>query len=203
MEVAGPIALFARPDTGGAPTSYPVPTKSAAKGIFEAIVSYNRAGAWIEPTRVEVCRRAGAAGGAIRFETYVSNYGGPLRKSDQLTRDNNLQLHASVVVDVCYRLHGQVRGELRRGVNPRHQLHEMFTRRLAKGQCLRAPSLGWKEFTCTYWGPLREGWVVDEEVSLEIPSMLDGMWDAQTDGRLRSRFSQELNLDKGVLEYGA
>jgi CRISPR-associated protein Cas5d len=37
IEVAGPLAMFTRPDTGGTPTSYPVPTLSACKGIFEAI----------------------------------------------------------------------------------------------------------------------------------------------------------------------
>lgn len=31
FEVAGPLAMFARPDTGGTPTSYPLPTWSAAK----------------------------------------------------------------------------------------------------------------------------------------------------------------------------
>ncbi|MGA7992375.1 MAG: CRISPR-associated protein Cas5 [Thermoanaerobaculia bacterium] len=35
MEVAGPLAMFTRPDTGGTPTSYPLPTWSAAKGILE------------------------------------------------------------------------------------------------------------------------------------------------------------------------
>ena len=201
LEVAGPIALFARPDTGGAPTSYPVPTNSAAKGLFEAIVSYHRAGAWIAPTYVELCRPAEAVGGAVRLETYVSNYGGPLRKSDQLTKDNNLQLHATVAVDVCYRLHGEVRGAAQRGTNPRHQLHEMFTRRLKKGQCRQTPALGWKEFTCSYWGPPREGWVVDDAANFEIPSMLEGMWDAPVEGQLQSRFQQVVKVEKGVLNY--
>ncbi len=30
MEIAGPAAMFTRPDTGGTPTSYPAPTWSAA-----------------------------------------------------------------------------------------------------------------------------------------------------------------------------
>ena len=202
LEVAGPIALFSRPDTGGAPVSYPVPTWSAAKGLFEAIVSYNQAGAWIAPTQVEICRPANAPGGTVRLETYVSNYGGPLRKSDQVIKDNNLQLHATVAVDVCYRLHGEVRGAARRGTNPRHQLHEMFRRRLEKGQCRQTPSLGWKEFTCSYWGPPREGWVVDDAVSFEIPSMLEGMWDAPIEGRLQSQFRQAVMVERGVFSYG-
>jgi CRISPR-associated Cas5-like protein len=35
FEIAGPAAMFARPDTGSTPTSYPVPTFSAAIGMFE------------------------------------------------------------------------------------------------------------------------------------------------------------------------
>ena len=31
LEVEGPLAMFARPDTGGTPTSYPVPTWSAPR----------------------------------------------------------------------------------------------------------------------------------------------------------------------------
>lgn len=44
MEVAGPAAMFARPDTGATPTSYPVPTWSAAKGMFEAVASFSDEG---------------------------------------------------------------------------------------------------------------------------------------------------------------
>ena len=202
MEVAGPLALFARPDTGGAPVSYPVPTRSAAKGLFDAIAFYADGAAWIAPTRVEVCRPRNGQGGAVRFESYVTNYGGPLRKSDQLGKDNNLQLFATALYDVCYRLHGEVRGEARRGCNPRHALRDMFIRRLEKGQCFRTPSLGWKEFTCAYWGPPREDcWEVDEALDIEIPSMLSGMWSAEVAGRYAPAFVQDAEVKRGVLEY--
>src|SRR5436190_988018 len=42
LEVAGPLAMFARPDTGGTPTSYPVPTWSAAKGLFDRRLKQGR-----------------------------------------------------------------------------------------------------------------------------------------------------------------
>ncbi len=48
LEVAGPAAMFARPDTGGTPTSYSAPTWSAVQ--LNLCVA-PRAGAWIE-TRV-------------------------------------------------------------------------------------------------------------------------------------------------------
>lgn len=37
LEIAGFAAMFTRPDSGAAQVSYPVPTFSAAKGMFEAI----------------------------------------------------------------------------------------------------------------------------------------------------------------------
>ena len=65
IEVAAPLAMFARPDTGGTPTSYPVPTWSAAKGIFEAVAFLANGEAWFHPTRVEVCRAKGAEASGI------------------------------------------------------------------------------------------------------------------------------------------
>jgi CRISPR-associated Cas5-like protein len=40
LEIAGPTALWTRPDTGSSPVSYVAPTFSAAKGIFEAILRW-------------------------------------------------------------------------------------------------------------------------------------------------------------------
>jgi CRISPR-associated protein Cas5d len=60
MEVEGPLAVFARPDTGGTPTSYPVPTWLAAKGMFESIAFFADGAAWICPTRGEAsCAKQG------------------------------------------------------------------------------------------------------------------------------------------------
>jgi CRISPR-associated Cas5-like protein len=67
LEVAGPLAMFARPDTGGTPTSYPVPTWSACKGVFESIAMLKSGDAWICPTMVEVCRPKGATGGTVQL----------------------------------------------------------------------------------------------------------------------------------------
>lgn len=94
MEIAGPTAIWTRPDTGDSPVSYPAPTYSAVKGIFEAIL-------WgpaveIVPTKVEICR-------PIQYHSYATNYGGPLRDPKNIKAGNNYQLFATVLVDVCYR----------------------------------------------------------------------------------------------------
>ena len=138
LEIEGPFAMFARPDTGSTPISYPVPTCSAAKGMFEAVV--RRAHLYIHPTRVEVCR-------PIRYERYVTNYGGPLRKSGQIRGGNNYQLVTTILVDVCYRLHGEIRAKTtstqgrgltkireRRGRDWRPAMTKLFEERLASGQ---------------------------------------------------------------------
>jgi CRISPR-associated protein Cas5d len=148
LEVAGPLAMFARPDTGGTPTSYPIPTWSAAKGLFESIAFFADGTAWICPVAIETCRRLGEPGGQTRLQRYTTNYGGPLRK-DKLFKTgtasggSSMQFFATVLSDVCFRLHGIVVGPASRGrVNARHYLKDLFERRLRQGRCFRTPCLG-------------------------------------------------------------
>ena len=199
MEVAGPLAMFTRVDTGATPTSYPAPTWSAVKGMFDAIAFFSDGAAWIAPTSVEVCR--GRGGGSVRYESYATNYGGPLRKRNLVGAGNNMQVFATVLVDVCYRFHAEVRGPIAVSRNARHHLQDLFTRRLQRGQCYSTPALGWREFTCSYWGPFRDGTEVDERLTLAIPSMLTGMWDEPVGGAYASQFAQDVRIVNGVLAY--
>ncbi len=211
LEVSGPLAMFARPDTGGTPTSYQLPTWSAAKGLFESIAFFVDGSAWICPTKVEVCRRIGEPGGQIRFQRYTTNYGGPLRKVDLFRKGtapggSSMQFFATVLSDVCYRLHGIVLAPARRsGSNARHHLQDLFNRRLRQGRCFRTPCLGWSEFTCSYWGPFREGLTeVDTNVSLTVPSMLRCVWDRPTGGQYSPQFDQDVavgGVSGGLMEY--
>ncbi|HVT58031.1 MAG TPA: CRISPR-associated protein Cas5 [Thermoanaerobaculia bacterium] len=208
FEVAGPLAMFARPDTGATPTSYPVPTWSAAKGLFESIAFFLDGSAWICPRRIEICRGVGEPGGRVRFQRYTTNYGGPLRKKDLLRKGtasggSSMQLFATVLSDVSYRLHADVIGPPSRGrVNARHYLKSLFDRRLKQGRCFRTPCLGWSEFSCSYWGPFREGVTeVDEALSLSVPSMLVGMWDRPITGRYAPEFRQDLKVVHGLLHF--
>lgn len=202
IEVAGPLAMFARPDTGGTPTSYPAPTWSAAKGILEAIAFLSSGEAWLHPTRVEVCRLKGASGGAVAFQRYTTNYGGPLRKDVNVKNGTGMQVFATVLADVCYRIHAEVRGTRGPGrLNPRHHLQDLFDRRLKQGRCHKTPALGWSEFTCDYWGAFRPDWEVDDALTIEIPSMLDSVWSAPHRGEYVSRFAQHVTIAGGVLTY--
>jgi CRISPR-associated protein Cas5d len=204
IEVAGPLAMFTRPDTGGTPTSYPVPTWSACKGIFEAIAFLSSGDAWSCPTKVEICKPRAVQGGSIRFQKYTTNYSGPLRKDQVIAKGVNMQLFATVLSDVCYRIYGEVRSgsNPKGGPNPQHHLQELFHRRLERGQCHHTPALGWREFTCSYWGPFREKYEVDADLDgLEISSMLVGLWTDASSGQYAPRFSQNVIVEKGVLTF--
>jgi len=208
FEVAGPVAMFTRPDTGGTPISYPAPTWSAAKGLFESIAFFADGAAWICPTKVEICRRIDETGGQVRFQRYSTNYGGPLRKKSSFKKGtvpggSSMQVFASILSDVCYRLHGViVSSRWKRQNDPRHHLMDLFERRLKRGQCFRTPCLGLSEFTCSYWGPFRYKLTeVDTSLLLKIPSMLLSMWDQPSGGRYEPVFHQELSIKAGVLRY--
>ena len=207
LEVEGPVAMFARPDTGSTPISYPVPTVSAAKGMFEAVL--RRPHVYVHPTLVEICK-------PIRFERYVTNYGGPLRKRKDIRERNSYQLMATILVDVCYRIHGEVRmkqtstrgkGEVqsrrRRGQDWCPRFKELFDERLERGQTFYTPCLGWKEFVPSYFGPFRErdehgrqiGPVTTGEI--HIPAMLIAMW---ANRQYKPSFRERWVVD-GVMSY--
>lgn len=195
LEIAGPTAMFTRPDTGAAPISYPVPTYSAAKGMFEAVARYKSA--YIRPTKVEICK-------PIRFEKYVTNYSGPLRKANQIAGKTSYQLPATILVDVCFRLHGVVEeiSSAPNGNNHLHALQEIFLRRLRKGQTYYTPVLGWKEFIPSYFGPVRESnTIVQKGINMSIPSLLHTVFDRQEDGIYKPVFQQDVKIHEGVLHY--
>ncbi len=194
LEIAGPAAMFTRPDTGGSFVSYPAPTCSAAKGIFESIARLKTA--YIRPTKAEICR-------PIQFHRYATNYGGPLRKGNQLSKGSSYQLFAVVLADVCYRLYGTVE-EASPAPGPTNHLHalqEMFDRRLKNGQCFHMPCLGLKEFTPSYVGPFRRSTQVEESITLQVPSMLHTVFDKPVGGKWQPRYVQNAVIEKGVLAY--
>jgi CRISPR-associated protein Cas5d len=194
MEVAAPSAMWTRPDAGSAIVSYPAPTYSAAKGMFESVARLKSA--FIRPTRVEICK-------PIQFHRYSTNYNGPLRKGAQIRGGDPFQLPAVVLADVCYRLYGVVEeASAAPGANNHlHALQEMFARRIEKGQCFRPVCLGWSEFVAQYAGPFRPETQVDKSINLTIPSMLHSVFDREVGGNVKPSFRQNVQIRSGVLEY--
>ena len=190
FEVQGYAAMFTRPDTGAAPVSYPAPTFSAVKGMFESVARIKSA--YIKPIRVEICK-------PIIYHRYFNNYRGPLRKPNT----PNFQLTATILSDVCYKIYGVVE-EIDKAPyanNHLHALQEMFIRRLKQGSFYYTPCLGWKEFVPSYFGPLRNSILVEKSINLQIPSMLYSMFDTPENGKVRPSFKQNVRIVEGVLNY--
>lgn len=212
FEIAGPAAMFTRPDTGAAPVSFPVPTWSACKAMFESVArgffdSNGKPQAFFCPTEVEIWR-------PIRFEKYVFNYRGPLRKPAEIDPDNgggsSYQLPATILADICYRIRGEcisIPTDNAKTVNTAHALQEMFLRRLKQGYSKYAPCLGWKEFLPTYFGEYRQALgnspdapVKQTDIDLLIPGLLHSIWDTPVSGAYKPVF-REVRIEKGVLKF--
>jgi CRISPR-associated protein Cas5d len=190
FEIAGPAAMFSRPDTGSVPISYPAPTKSALKSIFESIAYSEKA--YFVPQQVEICA-------PVVYHKYTTNYKGPLKKAGT----ENFQFFATVLENVCYKVYGIIEAYTppRTGDNPQHQLQAVFLRRLRSGLLHSTPFLGWKEFVPTYFGPLREETVPEKSINLVIPSLLDEMYDKPTRGKVDPSFKQDVQITEGILKY--
>ena len=208
MEVAGPLAMWARPDTGSSPTSYPIPTWSAAKGLFESVAFFSNSRAWINPTHVEICKPVNQdSNGEVRYQKYMTNYGGPLRDTTLIKKKANYQFSALAVAEVCYRVHAQIekgtKQPLSHGHDPCHALQAIFNRRLNFGQCYHTPCLGWSEFVPHYWGPFRDNTEIDSKVTLNLVSVLKSVFDSATHGQYDPHFQQDCDawVQEGVFRY--
>ncbi len=205
LEIAGPTAMWTRPDTGATPISYPVPPWSAAKGLFESISRLKNA--IIIPTTVEICA-------PIVFHDYTTNYGGPLRKDESIRLGNAFQYKATVLINVCYRLYASIEdfkyvpdtlkeaGQLAK-VNSCHYGQERFNRRLLRGQFHNIPCLGWREFVPDYIGIFRNNTKVQTSINEVMQSFLYSVHDQGTGVRspLYVQSEQGRKIEKGRLEY--
>ncbi|MCW5941066.1 MAG: hypothetical protein KIS66_02470 [Fimbriimonadaceae bacterium] len=193
FEIAGPMAMFMRPDTGSCPVSYPLPTGSAIKALVESVARVE--GAVFVPRLVHVCR-------PIRYVPYVCNYGGPLRKTDQMKQGSNLQHVARVLADVCYQILGECVPYGRCDVpNPHVKLTSMLERRLGLGQSRYPPCLGWKEFAPSYFGFLRPETKPSEAASESVPGYLVSPWDLPVGGAWGPRYGH-VEVIAGICDLG-
>ena len=206
MEIAGNTAMWTRPDSGDAPCSYPAPTYSAVRSLFESIL-------WgpavlVIPRKVELCS-------VPQYHSYVTNYGGPLRKADSIKKGNNYQLYATVLTDVCYRLYADVipnpeKEKLSEKAQrwdhsttaPGHAYQAIFYRRLELGQSYATLALGWSEFTPSYFGPFRDTTRVCTELpDIHIPSMLRGVFQQGYHSDYQAVYDTDVCIHRGVLVY--
>ncbi len=205
LEIAGPTAMWTRPDTGDCPVSYPAPTYSAVKGIFESVL-------WgpateIVPFKVEICK-------PLHFHSYATNYNGPLRSSEQKKKNSAYQFVVTVLTDVCYRMYANVyparnkEGMSERAKawdentsSPGHAYAAIFKRRLKRGQWFALPCLGWKEFTPSYVGKFRSETKVQDDINTVLPSMLRQVFEDGWNAPLNFTYDQNVKIENGVLQY--
>lgn len=206
LEIAGSTAIWTRGDTGDSPVSYPAPTYSAVRAIFESIL-------WgpdivIIPRKVEICK-------PIQYHSYVTNYGGCLRSASSIKNGNNYQLHATVLIDVCYRMYADVRPNFDKGnltskalawdrktTAPGHAYQAMFERRLKRGQSYASLALGWREFTPSYFGPFRdETRVCADMPDIYIPSMLREVFGDGYKKPFQAVYDTDVVIRGGILDY--
>ena len=207
LEISGATAMWTRPDTGDCPVSYPAPTYSAVKAIFESIL-------WgpavlIIPTKVEICA-------PVQYHNYQTNYGGPLRKARVMVEGGGFQLLATVLIDVCYRLYAEVttipksfktrvpdkaRQWDGKTTSPGHAYREIFNRRLKRWQCFTMPFLGWKEFGPNYFGEFRETTKVQNDIHIVIPSMLREVFSEGYASKCAFTYEQDVKIDSGMMEF--
>jgi CRISPR-associated protein Cas5d len=208
LEISGATAMWTRPDTGDCPVSYPAPTYSAVKAIFESLL-------WgpavlIIPTKVEICA-------PVQYHNYQTNYGGPLRKARVIAEGGGFQLLATVLIDVCYRLYAEVstipksfksrvpdkaRQWDARTTSPGHAYRDIFYRRIKKGQCFTMPFLGWKEFVPNYFGEFRESTRIQNDIDMFIPSMLREVFSEGYASKRAFSYEQNVKIISGVMEFG-
>lgn len=195
MEIAGNTAMWTRPDSGDSPVSYPAPTYSAARAIFESILWWPNVR--VDPIKVEICQ-------PVQYHSYATNYGRPLRMNKLIQSGGQYQQFATVLTDVCYRLYAEVYATdfYDGSTSPAHAYAERFQERLKRGQSYATLCLGWSEFTPSYAGEFREETQVSQDMPrIEIPSMLRAVFNDGYRSSYRAVYDTDVRIEKGVLHY--
>lgn len=152
VDVQGDYALFSRPEMKVERVSYDCITPSAARGILEAIfwhpgMQYKIDRIYVlNPIKFDNVRR-----NEVKAKISATNV---LKVANQgsgelyLATTENIQQRASMVLrDVHYVIDAHfVMTEKANATDNTAKFHEMFQRRLKKGQCYHMPYLGCREF---------------------------------------------------------
>lgn len=156
LDVWGEFACFTRPELKVERFSYPVPTPSAVRGIFDAIYCKPIEFRW-QVTRVEVLAmpsfialRRNEVKQKASVKMAIQWAGGkaapePLWADEDGGEEGRTQRQTIALRNVRYRLHAEVRPWPR--YEDRQQAFEtQFRRRAAAGKCIFQPYFGCREF---------------------------------------------------------
>lgn len=152
--VKGDFACFTRPEMKVERVSYDIPTPSAARSIFEAIL-WKPAIRW-RITKIEILK-------PIRWISVRRNEVGAVasvqNQSGVFIEEKRQQRAGLFLRDVAYRLHANFEmTDLAGQLETSEKFKSMFIRRAKAGQCVNQPYLGCREFSCGF------EWVSDEDL---------------------------------------
>ncbi len=172
VKVWGDYACFTRPEMKVERVSYDVMTPSAARGILEAIF-WKPEFEWqvrrihvLQPLRrFSIVRNEVSTVASAKAANAWARDGRGGFWADQ----DRTQRHSLILRDVAYVIEAEVIPYDRApGLFAKYR--EQFRRRVERGQCLRQPYLGCREFTASF-GPL-EGSETPLALSMELGRML-------------------------------
>lgn len=146
----GPLAIFSRPEFKGERMSYPVPTPSALRGVFEAVfwkpqmrwqierIHVLNPVKWQSFRRNEVTKKASAPAAKV----IASGGEAPVLWADE----ERAQRNTVALRDVDYIVEARLHLTAKAGPDDSFTKYvEMFTRRLEKGQHFHQPYFGCRE----------------------------------------------------------
>ncbi len=156
IELSSDYACFTRPEMRVERVSYDVPTPSALRNIFQAIL-WKPAIEWhidrielLKPIRWMTIRRneVGAVVSESKARTVMNRGSGRL----QMIADEERQQRSALILrDVSYRVYAHF--TMTKKAGPKETSEKflgMFLRRARKGQCFRMPYMGCREFTADF-----------------------------------------------------
>lgn len=150
IRAKGPLAIFTRPEFKSERFSYPCITPSAARGLVEAVL-WKPAIAWhiskihvLRPIKWTSFRRNEVSSKASAPSKSVITNGGP---APYLHADRDRAMRNTVAlseVEYAIELHFTMTSRAGTGDNL-NKFHEMFIRRMSKGQHFQQPYFGCRE----------------------------------------------------------
>lgn len=157
LDVWGEFACFTRPELKVERFSYPVPTPSAVRGIYDAIYCKPNEFRW-QVTSIEILAPPAYIAlrrNEVKDKVSVKNVQGwmkgeappePIWADGSESRDKGrTQRQTMALRDVRYRLHAEIRPW--QGFEGKLQgIEEQFRRRAAHGKCIYQPCFGCREF---------------------------------------------------------
>lgn len=219
LDVWGEFACFSRPELKVERFSYPVPTPSAVRGIYDAIYCKPTEFRW-QVTRIEilsplgyVALRRNEVKDKVNVKSVIAWMEGketpePIwadGTKDTLGTDmkGRTQRQTMALKDVRYRLHAEIRPWP--GFELRLQgMEEQFRRRAANGKCICQPCFGCREFPA-YFELVEVGTSSSEPypIDMDVGLMLYDVFDLSRPGTYNDLPSISLfraEVKNGILE---